>query len=294
MYKRPAPKAEGKPHPINAEFQHYGFINTEHDQPWISPHLEELMNDGRFALHQFSRSIDDIINSDWNDFKPEIAKQKKAELILKSKRALMSFLKKHIEGYKGEINAVYNSILRVTEPAQPSDPMKLMLQEMRLREIRENLKNIEPKRRRESIAGSLERLQAVISNPDPNDIIIDQNALTELRREYAFKQDPSLIKQEKDQQKIYKAVRARAADINATAAKMLIYSKLDDPLPPAEHFEVFTPQDDHELEIANRRIQQWQKDQDKAERQKLFDERQAGFNLEAGARAERLSKGMPH
>lgn len=288
-YKRLNLQKPAKEHPIS-EFGIYGFINTEHDQGWIYTHLQELMDDGRFALNQFSKSIDDIKNSKWSDYKPEIARQKKEETILKSKRALMSFLKKHIEKYKAEVDAVYNEILRVTQPDQPSDPMKVMLQEMRFREIRDNLKNIEPKRRREAIAGSLERLQAVINNPDSSDVIISPESLNELRREFAFKQDPSLIEQEKDQQTIYKSVRRRAADINATASKMLIYSKLDDPLPPTEHFEVFTPESDHEKALADNRIQSWQKAQDKIARDKEFAERDQGINLEVGERATRMRR----
>jgi hypothetical protein len=206
----------------------------------------------------------------------------------------MGFLKKHIEKYKSEIVAVENAILRVTQPDNPSDSTKTLLQELRFKEIRDNLRQINPKNRRDAIAGSLERLQAVISNPDPSDIIIDRNALNELRREWAFKQDPSLIEQEKDQKQIYKSVRARAAEVSATAAKMLIYAKLDDPLPPAEFFDAFPPQTEYEAALAEKRIQQWEKAQNEAEKKKSFDEKQAGLNLQAGERAERLSKGIQH
>ena len=287
MYKRPDPKKPLKEHPLQTEFGAYGFINTSNDPAWISPHLTELQDDGRFALHQFSSTIDQVKTLDMGDFRPEIAKAKREQLILQSKRAMLSFLKKHVQQYKEEITAVENAILRVTQPDKPSDSTKALLQELRNKEIRENIRQINPKNRRDAIAGSLERLQAVINNPDPSNIIIDQNALNELRREYAFKVDPSLIEQLNDQKQIYKMVRSRAADISATSAKMLIYSKLDDPLPPIEHYEVFTPQTDHEKVLADNRIQAWDKQQMKIVRDKELAEKNEGLNLEAGERAGR-------
>lgn len=293
-YKRPDPKKSEKEHLLQKEFGHYGFVNVNADPAWISPHVQELMDDGRFALHQFSTSIDSAKGLNMAEYRPEIAKAKKEEMILKGKRALMGFLKKHIEKYKGEVRAVENAILRVTQPDSPSDLTKALLQEMRFREIRDNLRNIEPKRRRDAVAGNLERMQAIISNPDPSDVIIAQDALAELRRDFAFQADPSLIEQEKDQKEIYRAVRARAAEVNATAAKMLIFSKIDDPLPPAEHFEVFEPQSEHEQVFAKDRILTWDKKQMEIARVKEFAEKNAGINLQAGERAARIARGIQH
>ena len=291
-YRRPAIAPPKEPHQIEKEFGAYGFITASKDPGWISPHLKELMDDGRFALHQFSSAVDSAKGLLMPDYKPEAVQAKKAEMILKARRATMSFLKKHVERYKSETIAVSNMILRMTEPDRPSDPMKAMLQEMRHREIRDNLKNTDPRHRRQAIAGSLERIQAVVGNPDPNNVSIDADVLNEMRREYAFRQDPSLIEQEKDAREIYRAVRDRAAEINATASKMLIFTKLDDPLPPQEHFEVFTPESEYERALAERRVQIWNRQQMKAAQDKEFEEKNAGINLQAGARAARTSGGV--
>lgn len=293
-YKRPDPKKSEKEHPLQTTFGIYGMINTSNDPGWVAPHLTELMDDGRFALSQFSASIDSAKGLNMGDYKAEVAAAKRAELILKGKRALMSFLKKHIEKYKSEANAVSNAILRVTEPAQPSDPMKAMLQEMRFREIRDNLKNTDPKLRRQAVAGNLERMQAIVANPDPSNIILSEETMTELRREYAFKQDPSLIEQEKDQKEIYKAVRARAAEINATSEKMLIYAKLESQLPPAEHFEVFDPQTEHEQVLADNRIQRYDKQQIQIALREELAEKNTGINLGIDERVERVKQGIKH
>ncbi|MFH1080477.1 MAG: hypothetical protein V1766_09500 [Pseudomonadota bacterium] len=293
-YKRPEPKKSEKVHPLQTTFGIYGMINTSNDPGWISSHLTELMDDGLFALHQFSTSIDSAKGLNMSDYKHSIAAAKRAELILKGKRALMSFLRKHIEKYKSEANAVSNALLRVTEPAQPTDPMKAMLQEMRFREIRDNLKNTDPKHRRQAVAGNLERLQAIIANPDPINIILSEETMTELRRDFAFKQDPTLIEQEKDQREIYKAIRARAAEINATSEKMLIYAKMESPLPPAEHFEVFDPQTEHEKVLAADRIELYEKQQMKIARYKELAETNTGINLGVDDRVKRLAGGPKH
>lgn len=287
MYKRPTTaKPEKEPY-LKTNFGAYGFINTDNDPGWISPYLQELMDDGNYALSQFLSMVKTAKEQDMSDYKPEIAAAKKAEMILKGKRALMTFLTKHIEKYKSDANAVSNAILRVTEPSQPSDQVKALLQELRFKEIRDNLRNIDPKHRRQAIAGNLERIKAIVGNPDPGDIIISEDSLTEIRREYAFSMDSTLAEQEKDQREIYKAVRARAADINATATKMLIDSKLNDPTPPAEHFAVFEPQDDHERAFADKRILSWQRKQAEEARLKQFESKRQGLNMEIGARAER-------
>lgn len=286
-YKRKDLKRPEKEHPLQTEYGAYGFISSGNDPGWISPHVQELMDDSRFALSQFSGVIDSAKALKMDDYKPEIAAAKRAELILKGKRALMSFLKKHIEKYRSESNAVYNAILRVTEPDKPSDPMKAMLQELRHKEIRDNLRSIDPKHRRDAVAGNLERMQAILGNPDPSDVIIAESALTELRRDYAFRQDPSLIEQEKDQREICRAVRARAAEVSATAAKMLIYAKMDDPLPPAEFFDTFPPQTDYEKHLADNRIQAWNKKQAELAKAKEFAEEKEGVNLGVDKRVER-------
>lgn len=292
-YKRPTVRKEPKPHPIE-EYSVYGYINTANDDPWISKNLADLHDDSRFALHQFSSVLDSVNKMEVSHLKPEAAKKLKMEMVLNAKRSLMSFLKKHREYGEAEVAKVQQAILRATEPESYSDPIKALQQEMRLKEIRENLKQIEPRNRRDAIAGRLERLQAVVSNPDPGDIIIDQSALTELRREYAFKLDPSLVEEEKDQKEILRALRKRAGDVSATSVRMLIYNKLDDPLPPLEFFETFPPQTEHEGAYAEKRIQAWERRALAAENREKFDEADEGLNLEAGERVERLKKGIKH
>jgi hypothetical protein len=169
------------------------------------------------------------------------------------------------------------------------------LMEMRYREIRDNLKNIEPKKRRDAVAGNLERIRAIIANPDLSDIIIDPDALIEMRREYAFKQDPSLIEQEKDQREIYRAVRARAGELSATATKMLMYARMDDPLTEREFYETFPPEGtDHEKHNILKRLEAEDKRLMVREREKALAEKNEGLNMQAGERAARIERWIRH
>ena len=61
----------------------------------------------------------------------------------------------------------------------------------------------------------------------------------------------------------------------------------DDPLPPSEHFEVFTPQSDYEKALAEKRILAYQREQTKIAKDKEFEERNAGVNLDIEKRKKR-------
>jgi len=254
MYKRPDLQP-AKEHPIQEHFGIHGLIKSQNDPPWISPHLQGLMDDGNFALFQVLSAIDTVEKMDLSELRPEVAQARRNAKILEAKRMILPFLKKHIGKNNDSVNAVYNKILRVTEPVSEKDPVQAMLQELRNQEIRKNLREIEPRYRVDAIKGNLARIQACISNPDPADQIISAEHLIEIRRHYAFSQDPTLELEEKDQQEICDAVKRRAGEINATAIKMLLGKKMDVDLPPEEIYEVFPPLTDHEKYYAEKRIQ---------------------------------------
>ncbi len=274
---------------LEMAFGHYGQLDSmQHDQGWIYERLKELHEDGAFSLSQFFGVAQSVKTMDVSEFKKHIADQKKAEPIIKGRKALLTFLKKHITTAEDAVTAVQNKILRVTQPDEPSDPVAKMVQFMKEAEIRNNLKQIEPKLRQNAIRGNLTRIQAVLSNPDPSDIIVADSALTEMRREYAFQSDPSLIDEETDHIEIYKAVRGRSAEINSTSIKILMDAGLkDDPLPPSEHFETFPPQNDYEKHIAEKRIAAYQREQDRIAKDKAFEEKNQGIDLEVADRKKR-------
>ena len=278
-YKRPVTKIPDKPHQLETSFGVHGMLNCKNDEGWLVPHLTELHEDGNFALHQFQGAIKSSLEMNLKDFKDEVAKAKRAEPIAKGKRAMNTFLKKHIEKAKSDVLAIENKILRLTEPFAQSDPVKTLTQFLQFQEIRANLKTLEPKLRRQAVAGNLTRIQACLTNPDEMDVIIAPAALTDIRREYAFSEDKTLIDEERDQKEIYKVVRRRAAKINATAQKMLIDEKLDDPTSPQEHFEVFPPETDYEKHLAEKRIQAHNSKEDMTQRKRKYEDEHPGISL---------------
>jgi len=251
---------------IQELFGIHGILSADRDPEWLKPHLSPLHEDGTFALWQVSSVMKEISSMDFSDFKPEIAQKKREAKVLEAKKAVLSFLKKHIEKADSDRKSVGNKILRVTEPEVPSDPVKAMLQEMRSAEIRANLKSIEPKHRAAAIAGSLERIQAVLGNPDPGDQLIKPENLLEIRRDFAFKHDPKLVLEEKEAEAIYKAVRTRAGEISGTATKMLLGKGMDVDLDPREHFAIFPPANEFEAVRAERLIQNYTRQAEEKER----------------------------
>jgi len=266
-----------KKNELQENFGIHGILSADKDPEWIKPHLSGLHEDGCFALWQVRDAMAQIEGMDLKDFKPEVAQKKRDAKAIEAKKMVLSFLKKHIEKAQENKNAMYNKILRVTEPSVPSDPVKAMLHEMRNAEIRANLKSIEPKHRPAAIAGSLERIQAVLGNPDPGDNLITPESLVEIRREFAFQKEPKLVLEEKEAAAIYKAVRARAGEINGTATKMLIGKKMNVDLDPRQHFEVFPPIGEYEGALAERMVQNFDREQEKQTRK----EKMSTFGFEA-------------
>jgi hypothetical protein len=282
-YKRPQLARPEEYHNLQKNFGFYEQVSTN-DPGWIYPKLVVLMDDGHFALHQLLQTIKTIKATDFSQFKDSVAKAKKEEPVLKARKAIMTFLAKHISKAAEEVKAVENGILRVTQPETPSDATKAMLQELHYQEVRSIIRNTDPTKRDALIRGNAEFIRATVTSPDP---LISPNHLTEIRREFAFSEDPSLQNLETDTKEIYRAVRKRAAEINSTSVAMLIKSELDDPLPPQEHFAVFTPETDYERHIAGTRIQTYEREQTKIAKDAEFEEKEKGVNLDRQKRAKR-------
>lgn len=271
-------------HPLEINFGHHGQFSVRNDAGWLYKACEELMEDGNFALHTMRDVIERVKKLDVSDYRDEVAKRKKAEPVLNARMALLTFIRKHIDAAKADIGKVRAAILRETEPLPEKDSVKAMLQELKNQEIRGIIRSTEPKHRDDLIRGNIQYIQACIDAPDD---LISQDHLEELRRELAFTKDPALVNLEKDTEQIYKAVRKRAGEINATAVKMLIEEHLDDPVPPAEHYSVFEPETPYDRELANRKITSYQKQQDQAAKKIEFEEREKGINFEIKRRAAR-------
>lgn len=283
-YARQSYEKPKDPHPLEVEFGHHRQLSTKADTGWAYHNVEELMNDGRFALHQLKDTIDQVGKLDLSEFKDEIAAQKRREPVHKARQALLTFFKKHLDGAKADVARVREAILRVTEPKTEKDGTKALIQELRFQEIRNVIRNVEPKLRGDVIRDNPDYLAACVGAPDD---LVDKDHLTELRREFAFRVDPSLRDLETDTRHTYEHIRKRAAEINATSVAMLIEAKLEDPVTPVEHFEVFTPETPYEIGLAAKRVQSYQREQERAAKQKEFEEKNPGVNFVPQGRVRR-------
>lgn len=283
-YKRPVIEKPKEPHNLFTAYQHYRQLSLDKDDGWLTKELEVLHEDGQFALGQFLATVSAVKDTDLSIYRDDVQKERKAKPILAARRALMTFLAKHVSKADSNFKAVQNKILRVTEPPTINDEIRALRQDLKFKEIRDFIKAIDPKKRHEVIANNLEYIQACINSPTP---FIDPTALEGLRRDYAFKEDPSLVAEEKDAQLIYKSIRKRSGEINGTAIQMLIYANLDDPLPIIEHFEIFPPQTEHEKVLAGGHLLRFQREQDRLEKLKVFQDKNKGVNLEITDRLKR-------
>jgi len=290
-YKRPTGK-QSKITPLEKYWGKFGQLKTKNDPQWINTHLEEVHEDGALLLHFFDTQLNAMNNLDVSAFKRDVAMQKKTEILNNARKKILSSLKKHIDHYKDECNKVEQAILRVSEPDSPNDPNKTTLQFLKFQEVRNLIRATEPKLREQMVAGNILYIQALINAPDE---IISKSTLNRLRRDYAFKIDPTLRDQEADQELIYKTVRRRCAEINATASKILINNNIDDPTNPKDHFSTFPPESEHEQVYADNRIREFDRREEARARQKEFDEKESEGIEEKAEKIERgKRKEIPH
>lgn len=287
-YTRPLFEQPKEPHPLEKDFGSHGELSLSSDPGWISERLGSLHEDGTFALHQLKGAVERAQEMDLSEYKEEIAKAKRTEPILKARQAVLTFLTKHIADAKSEIEKVRNTILRVTEPEAFSDPVKSVRQELRDQEIRNIIRTVDPKDRKAFVANDKRYIQAAVGSPDN---LLSDETLTELRRQYAFQQDPSMELWERDTKEIYAALRKRAGEVNATAVKMLIDARLDDPITIVEHYNTFPPETPYEREMATKRILQFQVEQDRLAKQAEWEKRNQPFNPGEAQKALQTRRG---
>lgn len=266
MYKRPYLEVP-KEHPLQIEFGAYKMLSAHLDSGWERKHLEDLMGEGRIFLAQISDTIDRIKSANYSDYKKEAAAKKKSELVANARKTLLEAVKKYIDQAELNVTATKNKVLRVTENEASSDPIK----ESRQKEIRDWIRQQDPRNRVDLVSGNVEYIKAVVGSPVP---IFASDVLEKLRYDAAYQLDPSLQLELNDANLIYKKVRGRAAEINSISVKMLIDQKIDDPVPPEEHFSVFNPLSEHEQSLADKVILNHQREITKAENKKKFDDQQ--------------------
>ena len=286
-YKRRLAAKKSEQHDLVKLFGHLGQLTLHLDAGWHENYenfLDDLHSAGVIALSQIKDTLKRANELDVSDYKPEVGKRKRGELVKSAQHALLSFLKQSIQAAGTNLTQVREKILRVTQVAQ-TDPSKPMTkQDFRLAQIANYLQTVDPKDRPAVIKGNLDFIKACIDSPIP---LLSPDHLIEMRREYAFTVEPELALEERDAAEMYDLVRRRAGEINATAIKMIVDNKLDDQVTPPEFFDTFPPRNDFEKAQSQKRIQAWTREQDKQAKRAEFEAADKGLNLEIQDRRER-------
>ena len=271
-------------------FGHHRQLTCDKDESWVD--YEPLHQDLAFGLSQFRSNLSAETAVDRSKYKPQVAKKELADRLMKARQTFLTFITKHVERADSDVEAAKNAILRVTEAPRQTDPMQAMLQELRFQEIRGILRNKPVKERAAWLEGHLDRIQAVVTSPDE---IIGAEKVTEIRRSFAFDQDPDLRKMESDTIESARLIRKRCAEGNAVTIDMLRMAGIkDDPLPYEEYAALFPGKSEHEKFLVEQRIQRQKSEADLAAKREKFDEANKGFNFQVGERVSRLELGIPH
>jgi len=267
-YKRKETEAE--PHAIDV-FTGFGQF-TPDVQPWQRGNIKSLYDKTVGSLNDLLASIEFVKNMDLRDYKPEAAAKKRAAEIRKSRAAFLLGTKEELDKSQEAIQNLQTYALSFTAP-EKKEGMDAILDELRYREIRDRLLPLPVEERKAVIIektkeGNLDFLRAAAGSPIE---ILPEPLLTELRRAAAFERVPDLARAEADAIELYEIRRQKAAELNATAVKILMDSGLDDPVTETERSEVFTPRNEREASIVNARVRS-------QERANSLEEKRAEFN----------------
>lgn len=271
-YVRPTLAKPAKPHPLETNFGAYRQIKSKDDPAWIIPHLLDLHDVADFYLSRFRKTVAAAMDMDLSEYKPEVAKAKRSEKILDERRALMKALQGYIEKARASAQASTAAILRATAPDIPADSLKALRLEVRQAEIRNLIRAMEPEKRKEFVQGNLERIQALISSPDE---ILPEATMTEIRRAFVLSKDPTIADEERDSRLIYEAVRRRAAEVSATAVRILQEAEIEDPLTKKEFFETFPQESGQAAYHAEKMVKEEQSRADQETRRTLWEKEHA-------------------
>jgi hypothetical protein len=255
-------------------FGHLGQVRTNSDPGWLEDKLKSLHSAGVLALSQMERVIGNVKARDWSDYKVDVARRKQKESLYSARKALLGFLKKEIDEARLELQRTKALILRITEP-EVETGSKAILNELRAQEIRQLIRNADPKHRPDLVRHNPDFLKALVGAPDA----LLAESLEKLRYEYAFSIDPSLELMLRDEEATYKLIRKRAGEINATSIALLTKEKLPDPIELQEHFAVFPPDTPMEQEYANKAILAEEREKVKQENKLEFEKQDRGIAI---------------
>jgi len=277
-YKR-AEATEPGPHEIDV-FSNFGQFDPS-VEPWQVGHIRGLYDKTVGPMNDLINRIERIKNMDLSRYTEKAAAEIRAAEIREARAAFLRAVNEELDTSRRAVKNLQDYALSFTAP-EKREGTDAVLDELRAREIRDRLLSLPVEERKQVIvertkAGHLDFLRAAAASPIE---ILPEPLLTELRRAAAFERVPDLARAESDAIVIYELRRAKAAQLNATATKILLDSDIPDPITEQERAEVFQPRSEREASIVNARVRSEERAEDlEAKRQEFNRKNKNGIAL---------------
>ncbi len=197
MYERPYLERPETPHELylNWGANDSGILKSMLlDSGWESEHLKELHEESdKVILNQHLGTIAAIKKMDeelGKELLPDVLEVKKIELRDQVYRASLTFFKKHIDRAQKYVQDTEREIMSYTEPQIPADKIDRLGYEMKVMQGQNILMGTERKLRPAMLRNNVLLMQAALLSPIE---LIAPSVLSDLRRQHAYDQDPSLL-----------------------------------------------------------------------------------------------------
>ena len=222
---------------------------------WMHFRVDKFYNRAHSAISNLLDTIVQTRNTDFSDYKEDVAQLKKSQLIQESRQKILDVIRTEFKETNQTIMNLNHKIMEVTVHHGKDGKVDLA-DSMRYQEVRTHLNGLTLKERKRAIehafdSGDMTMIKAVGDSPID---LIDPDKLLTMRKDFAIRNDKKLGNAYVDAIAMAKKIREKAGSINATCIKILQDEKLSDPISAKQHFAVFQPEDTHSAWAAQRLI----------------------------------------
>ena len=254
-------------HPIS-DFSTYGQLTFDDIPEFASNRVVSLFNDCENLLRGTQFTVNKVRGTNYSDFKPEVAKQKKRADLLVPRKRLHEIIKKHIDDCEDGKKRIREKISGFSARKKFEGLAEQIDHDADIRENRRELKSMDPEEKIKAIKEDVQsgdgNLLRAAKSSNPN--LLPSDLLVKFEKEFAFKQDPNLSKYEMQVNETARIVRKKCGELNSTQISMLSTEDLEDPISKREHFQTFIPRYENERQKANKLILEEEREQEQQER----------------------------
>ena len=247
-YKRNDDFQEPGEEPAIRNFESYGQLSDISQDPnWMKTRLYSIYSEAEPLLNSLSERSKSVTALELDQYKPEVQEERKRAYIKEHFERILKLIQTERVRAGEAVENMKKYILNFSKPKPPKDLGDRFSFDSMNAEIRMLIRSQSDMQGRIAmVTKALENdnsafMLAAISSPDE---IIPKARLNEIRRQFAFKENPSLQEAEADAIKIEKSIERRTSEISGTATKILMSNGQDMPLTKAEFFAYFPPKDE--------------------------------------------------